>query len=131
MKLSEYKREYQDFSRLASERTRIAAFAGIAIIWLFKQNTANGAITLSSDLFYPFILFIFAIAADLFQYVLGYAIWYGFYRYQEQKLEKITDDPELAAPAILAKPVHWLFLGKIALTLVGYVLLSKHIVAWF
>lgn len=131
MKLSDYKKEYQAFSGLASERTRVAAFAGIAIIWLFKKSDANGHVILDSELFYPFVIFVLAIAADLIQYVMGYGIWYAYFRYQESKLSDINSDPDLVHPAILAAPIHWLFVGKLILTLVGYILLSKHIITWF
>ena len=131
MKLSEYKSEYQDFSAKASDRARVASFAGIAIIWLFKKVDASGEIHIDVDLLWPLVMFVSAIVSDLFQYISGYGIWYFVYRYNEKKLTKNNEDPDLVHSPNLAKPIHILFILKLLFATIGYVFLIKHIATWF
>lgn len=131
MKLSDYKKEYQDYSRSVSERARVATFAGIAIIWLFKEVDAAGNIHFDADLIWPLAAFVGAIVVDLLQYLLGTFIWYSFFKYQENKLSDKTEDKILTHPAILAAPIHWAFRIKLVFVGIGYFFLLKHILPWF
>lgn len=131
MKLSEYKKEYQDFSRLASERSRVAAFAGIAIVWLFREIDNSGKIHLSDEMLLPLLMFVWAILLEFFQYLLGAFIWFCVFKYFENSLADKTKDPDFVHKSILALPIHALFYLKFVLVAFGYILLVKHIATWF
>ena len=49
MKLSEYKKTYEDFSGKASNVVRQLSFAGIAVIWIFKVQS-NGSLKIPDTL---------------------------------------------------------------------------------
>jgi len=52
MKLSEWRNEYLDTSAVVSKLTRQLAFAGIAIVWIFKVNE-NGVVRMPNQLVWP------------------------------------------------------------------------------
>jgi len=86
MKLSIYRQQYYDASGMASTVSRQAAFAGIALIWIFKaQDAAQPAtIVLPNELIMPSLAFIISLAFDLLQYVLGAAVWGSYCRFKEK-----------------------------------------------
>ena len=66
MKLSDYRNTYYEFSDKASNVGRKLAFAGIAIIWIFKIE-GEGAPKIPEKLFTPSALLATALAFDLLQ----------------------------------------------------------------
>jgi hypothetical protein len=126
MKLSEYKSDYKKFSGKASDLTRQLCFAGIAAIWLFKSGTDLSPI-IPTILILSGICFITALAADLLQYVSASIIWSAFYRIKEK--ESTDPDEDIKASSWLNKPVYFFFYAKIILTMVGYILLVKHLIS--
>ena len=84
MKPSEYKETYQWYSGKTSDVVRQLSFAGIAIIWIFKVQS-QGIPKIPNVLLVPLGLFCISLAFDLLQYVLGYIIWYIFFRFHEKK----------------------------------------------
>ena len=94
MKLSEYKETFYTFSGKASDVARTAAFAGIALVWVFKID-AKPIPRLPNELLLPTGLFAFGIGLDLMHYVTASIIWGLFHRHHEKQLANPTDDPEL------------------------------------
>ena len=119
MKLSEYKNDFYEFSGLASSASRQLAFAGIAIIWLFKTSSGDDY-NLPSELFIPAAALITSLGSDLLQYVFGAIIWGRFHRKHEKLRSSIEDDPILEAPAYFNLPIKLFFYLKIFAVLVAY-----------
>jgi|TARA_R110000823_G_scaffold298902_1_gene419534 hypothetical protein len=127
MNLSGYRETYYGFSGSASAVTRQAAFAGIALVWIFNSK-ADEAITLPQELLWPTLFLVACLACDLLQYIYSAAIW-GFYH---RHLEKsgLKEDEEITAPKYFNWPGIGLFWGKHVFVLLGYYgLLSYLLVA--
>lgn len=121
MKLSDYRSTYYEYSGIASSVARQAAFAGIALIWIFNSKTANN-ISLPIELLWPSLFLVIGLGLDLFQYLISSAIWGLFHRYKEKKYGT-SADPELTAPIYFNWPGLFCFWGKLVSILVGYLLL--------
>ncbi len=126
MKLSDYQKTYYEFSGKTSDIARHLAFAGIALIWIFKTGAAP-AHKIPQELHIPTILLALTLAFDLLQYVAGTAIWGIFQWYQERKLENIKDDPELTTPSWFKSPQLFFFCLKVITILWAYYLLMNYI----
>lgn len=128
MKLSQYRESYYSLSGSASSVGRQAAFAGIALVWIFKTQDAGQSvpIVLPEALLLPTLAFIVSLASDLLQYISGAAIW-GFYcRYKEKELGAGNDD-EFSAPIWLNWPALVFFWVKHAAVITGYVFLFFYV----
>lgn len=118
MKLSECRETYYTLSGTASAVTRQAAFAGIALIWIFNSETPE-EISLPTALLWPALFFIICLAFDLLQYVVGSAIWAIFHRIHEKKPE-IHEESDIEVPCEINWPANVFFWGKNMFVLVGY-----------
>ena len=116
-KLQDYRDAYEYFSGKASDVSRQLAFAAIAIIWLFKKETA-GQLTIPPELILPGILVVSALAFDLLQYCLGALIWYFYYRHLER--EGTSETAELSASVWLERPITLFFWIKVILVISAY-----------
>jgi len=124
MRLSDFKNDFYYFSGKASDVARHLAFAGIALVWIFKKEKA-GSFELPDDLKWSLIFLIGALVADLLQYVAGSIIWQQFHRYHEKRRDLKNKDPELEAPYYFPYPIILFFWLKIFCVIVAYfVLLS-------
>ena len=85
MHLSDYKRDYYDFSGKASDVARSVAFAGVAIVWIFRVSGSDGPKPPGS-LLLPLALLAAGLGLDLLHYIWGAATWGLFHRYHESKL---------------------------------------------
>lgn len=130
MKLSEYKKDFYTFSGKASDVARAAAFAGIALIWVFKID-AKPLPKLPDELLIPTGLFALGLALDLLHYVTGAVTWGLFHRYHEKNLTNSTDDPDISHSPKLTYPMHALFSLKLIIIMAGYVFVGRYIFnAW-
>ncbi|UCE66620.1 MAG: hypothetical protein JSU85_00975 [Candidatus Zixiibacteriota bacterium] len=125
MKLSEYRETYYEFSAKASDIARHLAFAGIAVIWIFRIEEYRKT-TIPDSLIFPLIFFITALALDLVQYIAGTSVWGIFHWYHEKKLDNVLDDPKLDHPIWLKWPIFCPFVLKLISVIVGYILLLKY-----
>ncbi len=130
MKLQDYRETYYEFTGIASEVSRKLAFAGIALVWLFKLEGAPVP-KIPNELILPTGLLAASLAFDLFHYVIASAIWGIFQWYQERKLLNIKEDPDLAAPSILKFPQFVFFWSKLGASIVAYVLIIKYIFSFW
>jgi len=117
MKLSEARDAYYEFSKTLSEINRKLGFAGIALIWLFKQGTDSNA-TVPPALRIPAIAIILAFVLDFLQYVWSTAAWASFARHNEKK--KIKPDENVDAPDWINRPTLLFFWSKILAMALGY-----------
>jgi hypothetical protein len=125
MKLSAFKKDYQWFSDKASDLARHLAFAGIAVIWIFKTE-GKQIPSIPAGLMLPLILFALALALDLLHYIVATIIWGSFHRYHEKIMKKKISDPDVAAPKYFNWPTLSLFGLKVASVISAYVLMIKY-----
>ena len=121
MKLEDYRKTYYEFSGIASTVSRQAAFAGIALIWIFS-NKSGPNISLPNGLLWPAYFLIIGLAFDLLQYIVAAAIWGIFHRIKEHKLG-VDYVGDITAPTYLNWPTLVFFWGKVVAILIGYFLL--------
>ena len=126
MKLSDYKRDFYDFSGKASEVTRNLAFAGIALAWVFKVE-GDPVPHLPTELLLPVALLASGLFVDCLHYVVASLIWGNFHLYHERRLAKPTDDPQLKHSRWLDRPILALFWFKIFLVAAAYVWMLKYL----
>jgi hypothetical protein len=130
MKLSEYKKHYYEFSGKASDVSRQLAFAGIAVVWIFRLNTTTPQIP--KELILPLALLISFLFFDLLQYLCATFIWGYFQWSQERNLQEGIESPdmikidetELDAPGWYKIPQLVLFILKIISIFLGYIFLG-------
>ena len=123
MKLSGFKEAYQVFSAKASDVSRQLAFAGIAVVWIFKTGDAGNP-KVPGELIPPLICLSCALACDLLQYVMQAMIWGIFHRLKE-KTHKENED--ILAPRVLNWPPLVMFSIKVILVILGYTLLVLYL----
>ena len=121
MKVKDYKKVYQEFSSKLSDNTRKLAFAGIAIVWIFKQGK-NGTFILPDLLKLAILMFVITLSFDLLQYIYQTIIWGFFHRYYEKKF---GEDHELTAPKYFNWPAIIFFWSKAIVLVTGYVFVLK------
>jgi len=117
-KLSEFKEDYYHFTGKLSDINRQIAFAGVALIWVFKKADELG-VHIENDLILPAILIVSALGLDLFQYIYQSIVWSIFYTIQNRKFEDETTEVE--SPEYL-NYISWVFFSiKVLLVLIAYV----------
>lgn len=124
MNLFGYRETYYGFSGSASAVTRQAAFAGIALVWIFNSK-ADEMITLPQQLLWPTLFLVACLACDLLQYIFSTAIWGIYHRVLEKR--GVSEDEEINAPIYFNWPGIILFWLKHFFVLAGYFLLLKYL----
>jgi len=124
MNINDYRETYYALSGKASDVCRQLAFAGIALIWIFKEDK-GGPLAVPDALLLPAALFVIALALDLVQYVYGSLAWGAFSRYHEGR--QISATAELSAPMYINWPTLFCFWLKLTLCIVSYALVLTHI----
>jgi hypothetical protein len=130
--LSEYKETYQRLSGKASDAARNLAFAGIALIWIFKIDTP-GSPKLPYDLIFPCGLFVLTLCSDFLQYIVGTIVWGSFHCYQEKKKyaeygsKAVEEDPDIDSPWYFPWFQNIFFIIKIICVLISYVMILNYI----
>ena len=107
----------------SSEINRQLAFAGIAIIWVFKTDS-DGRQIVPNELFLPGLLLVASLSFDLLQYVVKSEIW----RIVTRKKEKAGVKEFVVPPWInyFGDALYWI---KIVATIIAYVLLMRFLIA--
>ena len=122
MKVKDYKKDYQEFSGKLSDNARKLAFAGIAIVWIFKQEK-EGTFILPGQLKLAMSMFVITLSFDLLQYIYQTIIWGTFHRYYEKKFK--NEETELTASKYFNWPAIVFFWLKVIVLVVGYVLVLR------
>jgi hypothetical protein len=126
-KLSDYMAVYYEFSGKASDVARNLAFAGIALIWLFRiENEPTPRIP--PQLLPPLTLLAMSLGLDLLQYISATCVWGIFQWHHERTLKDKSQDPQLAASTWLKLPQFGFFALKLISVLAAYALIVKY--AW-
>ncbi|NLW30918.1 MAG: hypothetical protein GXY77_05610 [Fibrobacter sp.] len=124
MKLIEYKSDFYQLSGKASDINRQIAFAGIAIIWIFRI-TKNDTISMPTGLLLPVKLFVFGLALDLIHYVWSSSTWGIFHMIKEWQFK--NENKEVSHSRLLVVPIWILFYLKIFSVLLAYYFLFRFV----
>lgn len=121
MKLKDTREAYYFYTGKTSEIIRYLGLAGIAIIWIFRFESAS-AISLPRNFLLPTILLIIGLGLDLLQYLAGSIIWGIYSRIKEKSGIK---QEEFEAP----RQINWLnlflFWLKIVPIVLAYILILR------
>ena len=131
MTLKEIREDYVRYSANVSELSRNLSYAGIGVVWIFKQSASENAIettfmnSIPVELRWPLILFIVVLILDLLQYVIQTAIWYPYYtKYKELHKDKKEDDVNLQEPESY-NIIPWCFwIFKLIIVIIAYILMG-------
>ena len=126
--LQEWGEQSVELAKRTSEINRQLVFAGIAIIWIFK-NPDNSPAIIKDGLILPLFLYILSLSVDLFQHFFGAMSWYVFYHIKLYKSQngKLSDDEDVTGPSWIDFTSTSLFVVKIVLNIIGYLELGKFI----
>lgn len=103
----------------ASDLTRQLAFAGIAVVWVFKNSTQ--AAIVPNDFVVALFLLVITLAFDFLQYAVGGVVWRVFLSRQLNKHAGSNKDDEVDdAPGWINRPANLFFYGKLALIVLSY-----------
>lgn len=116
-RLSEFKNDYYFFTGKLSDINRQIAFAGIAIIWVFKKGEGL-EFQIDNELILPAIFIVSALAFDIFQYIYQSITWAIFYTYYNRKNKK--EDKKIKSSEYLNYPSWVFFIIKVVLVLIAY-----------
>jgi hypothetical protein len=118
MKLEDIRDNYQYYSQKISDIIRQLGFAGIALIWIFKNVDGNKQF-IPSALMLPTLLIIISLGLDLFHYISGTLIWGIYNRIKE--LRDIKEDDEFLAPNYINWITLFFFWTKIIVMVVAFI----------
>ena len=128
MKLPEYRQTFYDYSGKVSDLSRQLAFAGLAVIWIFKKDGATDKLTIPGALTLPLLLLVASLACDVLQYFAGTVVWWLFYRIKE--IRGFTDEQELGDHSPwLEAPIWIFFLFKFIFLIVAYACIARYLFA--
>lgn len=121
--LKELLKDAHDFSFSLSNINRNLAFVGIAVVWIFKVD-----LKVPNELLLPLLMFVIALAVDLFQYIYSTFAWTIFYHVIYQKTKKKKDKTDentiVKAPFAITYIQYGLFyIPKIIINVWAYIML--------
>ncbi len=123
MNLEKFRETYYEFSGILSNNTRKLAFAGIAIVWIFKQEKDDFYV-IPNALQIAMLTFVISLSLDLLQYIWQTIIWGCFHTYKETKL-KHDEKADFLAPCIFKKVADFIFWLKVIAIVPGYFILLR------
>jgi len=120
MKLRDLVKDLKDFTEKLSNVNRQIAFAGIAIIWIFRIEEGTST-SISKELILPIILLIAALAFDLIQFLFSSIAW-KVYLWKKEQTTKSEDD--FRVPSWISNISYFgFFFPKVIFTITAYSLL--------
>jgi len=125
MKLTEYRNDFYTYSGKASDLNRQLAFAGIAVIWLFKKDS-SGELTIPRDLVFPGMFIVVSLILDMLHYCVASVTWRLFYRSKEKA--GVNEEIEITHSVWLERPMWFLFLAKVAFVVLAYILILRFLI---
>ena len=125
MKIQELLNTSYEASNKTSELSRQLAFAGIAIIWIFRVGTQSGEVRFPEELLAPLYCFAAGLALDLGQYVYKTIAWTALNHYYWQKHKNNETNVEVSG--YFNALTHAFFWGKVGLVAFGYIQLLGYI----
>jgi hypothetical protein len=120
MKLAYVRERYTYYTGKASEIVRQLAFAGIAVIWVFRTQSGD-LVRVPQQLLPPAASLIVALVFDFLQYIAGSLAWGVYQKVKES--QQTTEDAEFLAPRPINWPALFFFWAKVIAIAVAYALL--------
>ncbi|MGE0635173.1 MAG: hypothetical protein AB7G44_08545 [Bacteroidia bacterium] len=124
--LEDFKQDTYELSKKTSDISRQLAFAGIAIIWIYK-NPDDAPILIRDGLLFPLFLWILSLAIDLIHHFFGAMAWYTFFQMKQYHFNngtlKKTDD--ITGPFWIDYIATCFFILKIILNIWAYIELGR------
>lgn len=128
MKIKAVRALVDTFTGKASELSRQLAFAGIAVIWIFK-NSGDTAI-IPNDFLLPLFFLVLTLALDFLQYIFGSIEWMIFSHLQEKKHDCTNEEKEVdSSPGWINLPHTICFVLKLVTITIGYASIVKGVAA--
>ena len=121
MKLEKARESYYWYTAEASRVARQLAYAGIALIWIFKSGDATD-FSLPYELVLAGFLLALSLLLDFFQYVWASAAWGALGRLREK-----AKRTEFLAPAWINWPTDALFWLKLMSVGIGFLIVAQFI----
>ncbi len=125
MILSEIRKDYEELSGILSKLNRQLAFAGIAIVWLFRTTDKTGTTSIEPSMLTPIMCFVISFAFDLLQYFWQSLSWYIYYWWKRHKGKNEDDnmnEPEW--PNVIA----WIMFSiKVVALIIAYISLGIYL----
>ncbi|MBI5281694.1 MAG: hypothetical protein HY858_08445 [Candidatus Solibacter usitatus] len=118
MKLDELKSAYELRSSKVSDYVRQLSFAGIGLVWVFRDGAGQEAPHLDSRLIVAALLMAVTLTIDLIHYLLGTIILFLYFRHKEKAGTKRDD--EFTMTEALTWPTWILFYLKTGTMLMAY-----------
>lgn len=118
MKILDYRDDYYSFTGKLSDNTRQLAFAGIALIWIFRKFE-NDNYSLDHNLYLPSILIVLALGFDLLQYIYQSLVWASYYSYYYHLKNKKLQD-EVKSSWMWNIPTWILYIFKVLFVVIAY-----------
>jgi hypothetical protein len=122
--LKEWRDGAHKFTAKLSDINRNLAFAGIAIIWIFKIQI-NEKYIIPDNLLLPLYLIIICLMLDILQYLFQSIIWTLFHRRKEN--EGIVEDEHIEAPKWYSNVSYVFLFSKVAVNITGFIILFIHL----
>lgn len=127
MKLNDYKDTYEAHSSTLSNINRSIAFAGIAVVWIFKKTEAE-KVLIDNEFLLPLLLFIAGLAFDILHYAYQTVAWYIVFRNKEKQLQNQKNNStevndEFEHEYWITYPAWTLFTLKILCVIIGFIIL--------
>lgn len=129
MDLEDLRRDHDEFTGKASDVARQLAFAGIALVWIFRSGEGREA-SLPAALLFPTVLLVSALAADLLQYFLG-SVVLGFYVAARERQLGPLSKKQFENPAWLPWTADILWFVKCGLVIAAYLAIFFYIARLF
>ena len=117
------------YSGTASEIARQLAFAGVAVIWLFRVGGADAAgVRFEPILLWPLAGFTVALLLDILQYVYSSIAWWIFYLQCESKIKakSLAEDALINTPWWVLIANYVCYFGKLIAIIISYGFLIVH-----
>ena len=125
MKFKECWDQYRFYTGKTSELSRQVAFAGIALIWVFKIESDSGA-RVPEALVLPGALLALALACDILQYASGSLAWFFFNRSKERA--GVSLDEDVLSPPWMHWPAQFFFVAKVVIVAAAYFLIFAYLI---
>lgn len=131
MTLKEIREDYVRYSTNVSDLSRNLSYAGIGIIWIFKQSSSGDTSSttfmnsIPSELRGPLMLFAIVLVLDIFQYFIQTLIWYFYYLKQKHTNENDNEDDVIVQEPEKRNIIPWiLWCVKFIIVIIAYILLG-------
>ncbi len=128
MKISDYKKDYEDFSGKLSDITRNLSFMGFGVVWILiggLEGFKPGYIP--ALLLWVLFLLVLYLIFDVAHYVYQTLIWFWYFRKLEKKHGVACKNDNFDAPCKYANCAWVIFWLKISIVVAAYAILLAYI----